>query len=125
MKRILWVSQHRPLPIQIETLRQMYGEIDFERLPREIKNAEEIEQEFHNRRCDVLVVVAPYSVIARLLDLNLPRPLYAKMRQVDPRSPEADLVYRGRGYRFECFEEVEAVRIEFKSLGPRAQRPRR
>ncbi len=120
--RILWVSQHRPLPIQLATLRAFCGErVVIDRLSRQIKNAEEIVDEYRHGRYDDLVVVAPYSVIARLIDLGV-RPLWADMREVDPQSLEADLVYHNRGYRFVRFRRIKMVRLEFDELGPAAER---
>ena len=60
------------------------------------------------------MVVAPLSVIARLCELGL-KPLWAEMKQV--RSwEEADLLYRGRFYRFVRFRRIKAVKLEFEEL---------
>lgn len=60
-----------------------------------------------------LVKPASLSVIARLVDLGI-RPLYAQMEQVPP--DKADIVVKGRGYKFDRFRRVRALKLEFDEL---------
>jgi len=114
MKRILWLSQHRPLPRQVEELKHLFGDVEVLQDINSFANAEEIVRRYKAGGYDDVVVVAPLSVIARLCELGL-KPLWAEMKQV--RSwEEADLLYRGRFYRFVRFRRIKAVKLEFEEL---------
>lgn len=113
MKRILWLSRHKPLPSQIRELKRLFGEVEVVQDPNPFSSAEEIKKRFEEGGYDDLVVVAPLSVIQRLTQLGI-KPLWAEMRQVPVE--EAEVVATGRGYRFERFRRIRAVKIEFEEL---------
>ncbi|OHA09205.1 MAG: hypothetical protein A3B37_01555 [Candidatus Sungbacteria bacterium RIFCSPLOWO2_01_FULL_59_16] len=115
MKRILWLSQHRPLSRQIAELRWIFGEVEVLQDVNPFSSAEDIVQRVRDGGYDETVVVAPLSVIAKLCELGL-RPLWAEMEQVVRRG-EADVAARGRFYRFVKFRRIKAVRLEFEELG--------
>jgi len=115
MKRILWLSQHRSLARQIAELRRIFGEVEVLQDVNPFSSAEDIIQRVRGGGYDETVVVAPLSVIAKLCELGL-RPLWAEMEQVQRRS-EAEVVARGRFYRFQKFRRITAVRLEFEELG--------
>jgi hypothetical protein len=114
MKKILWLSQHQPLPRQIEELKRLFGDVEVLQDVSPFQNAEEITRRYKEGGYDDLVVVAPLSVIARLSELGL-KPLWAEMKQIRSRS-EADLSYRGRFYRFIRFRRIKAVKLEFTEV---------
>ena len=119
MARILWLSQHRPLPIQIERLKTKFGadvivEVDTDTFT----NAEELVGRFNRGKYNDWVVVAPLSVIGRMCELatelGLPKPLMANMEQLQSaKRVEADLVYRGRLYKFVGFRRVVRLNLEY------------
>lgn len=118
MKKILWLSQHPPLPVQLERLRTRFGEVKVEQDSETFRNAEELVGRFRRGGYDDWVVVAPLSVIGRICELcdelNLPKPLYAQMTVLPfERRAEADLVYRGRLYKFVEFRRVKKLVLEF------------
>lgn len=112
------MSQHSPERRQLEALRRLFGDdVSVEQDPRPFDSAEKIADRFRAEGYDDIVVVAPLSVIGRLVDLNL-RPLWSQMDQVDPKTGNPDIVYRGRGYRFNRFRRVKALHLEFEELPP-------
>ena len=119
MKRILWLSRHRPLSVQLERLQAWFGaDVKVEQDSGTFTNAEELVGRFNRGGYDDWVVVAPLSVLGRICELaeelNLPKPLYAQMTVLPPaRRAEADLVYRGRAYKFAGFRRVEKIVLEF------------
>jgi len=118
-KRILWLSQHRPLAVQIKRLEGRFGgdvvvEVDSDTFT----NAEELVGRFRRDGYDDWVVVAPLSVIGRMCELagelGLPKPLMANMEQLQSaKKAEADLVYRGRIYKFVGFRRVKRLILEY------------
>ncbi|MFN7088587.1 MAG: hypothetical protein ACK4NX_02095 [Candidatus Paceibacteria bacterium] len=116
MKKILWVSQHVPLPRQLEALERLFGAGTIvQQDPRPFSSAEDIANRYREGGYDDIVVVAPLSVIGRLVDLGI-RPLWSEMQQVDPKTGNPDIVFRGRGYKFVKFRRVKTLRLEFEEL---------
>ncbi|KKS93536.1 MAG: hypothetical protein UV70_C0009G0014 [Parcubacteria group bacterium GW2011_GWA2_43_13] len=114
MKKLLWLSRHNPLPKQIAELQRIFGEVDVRQDVNEFSNAEEIYRRYRSGGYDDIVVVAPLSVIARLIDLGI-KPLWAQMDQVSDRK-NADVVAKNRFYRFHHFRRIKAVVMEFEEL---------
>lgn len=118
-KKILWLSQHRPLRVQIERLQNRFGsDVRVEVDTDTFTNAEELVTRFRRGGYDDWVVVAPLSVVGRMCDLcaelNLPKPLMAHMEQIyGTAKGQADLQYRGRSYKFVGFRRVERLALEF------------
>lgn len=113
MKKILWMSQHRPLPSQISALKQIFGEIEVVQDPRPFSSAEDIVGRFRKGGYDDIVVVAPLSVIAKLVEFGV-KPLWAQMDQVPP--DQAEVSAKGRGYRFNRFRRIKELNLVFEEL---------
>lgn len=117
--RILWLSQHRPLDIQVGRLRGRFGaDVEVVHDAQTFANAEELVGRFNRGGYNDWVVVAPLSVLGRMCELcdelGLPKPLYAQMTVMpSARKAEADLVFRGRAYKFAGFRRVERLALEF------------
>ncbi len=117
--RILWISRHPPLAAQLATLRQLYGpDASVIQDPRPFDSAEDICERFQGGGYQDCVVVAPLSVLQRLVDLGL-RPLWAEMQRVDAlRDPTRETLVGNRVYRFTHFRRVRAVRLELDEARP-------
>lgn len=117
MKRILWLSRHNPLENQIEWLRQKYGEVQVIQDSKPFSSAEEIDKRYRDGSYDDMVVVAPLSVIAKLVDLKI-RPLWAEMDEVP--LDQAEVIADGRagkrGYRFNRFRRIIGLQLTFEEL---------
>lgn len=116
MRKILWMSQHSPLPRQIEALCELFGKVEVEQDPRPFDSAEEIARRYRSGSYDDIVVVAPLWVILKLCELEI-KPLWAQMDQVGAGEP-ADLVYRGRRMHFAGFRRVIGVELKFEQIVP-------
>lgn len=114
MDKILWLSQHAPLPKQLAELNGLFGDVQVVEDTDSFRGAEEIKQRYKNGQYRDLVVVAPLSVIAKLCELGI-KPLWAQMQQVQTQD-EADLEYRNRFYRFEKFKRIKAVKLIFEEV---------
>ena len=114
MKKILWLSQHKPLPSQKKKLENLFGEIMLLRDVNPFTNAKDIVQRYQAGGYDDLVVVAPLSVIERLCKMGL-HPLWAEMEQIQ-NDGSAEVIVRGRFYRFVCFKRIKAVKLEFMEV---------
>lgn len=120
MKRILWVSRHPMHGVQMGALRRMFGEdVKVVEDARPFDSAEKIVERVRQGGYDDVIVVAPYSVLARMVDLGL-RPLWSEAEIVEP--ARADWNVRDRYYRFIRFRRVRRLVMEFDELGPEAER---
>jgi hypothetical protein len=111
----LWQSQHDPLPSQLAALKQLFNEVEVIKNPLAFSSAEEIQKRFREGSFDDIVVVAPLSVIARLVDLGI-KPLWAEMDQVPLN--QAEVTAKVRGYRFNRFRRIKALHFEFEEIAP-------
>jgi len=114
MKKILWHSEHQPIQIQVDELKKIFGEIEIIQPKirptnqRGYLSAEKIVEEFKLGGYDEIVMVAPLSVIEKVIELGV-RPLKARVKQL-PSPFGADFEWRGRYFKFLGIERV--LRIE-------------
>lgn len=121
MKKILWISRHSMHGVQMGALRRMFGsDVVVEEDSRPFDNAETIVRRVREGGYDDCIVVAPYSVLTRMVDLGL-RPLWSEAEIVQDRS-RADWNVRDRYYRFVRFRRVRGLVMEFDDFGPEAVR---
>lgn len=117
--KILWVSRHQTLPRQLAELERLFGTVEVTQDPKPFSSAEDIARRFQQGGYDDIVVVAPLSVLARLIDLGI-RPLWSEMEAVTDRSQAEVTMQRRNGrvdlYRFSRFRRVTALRMEFEDF---------
>lgn len=120
-KKVAWISRHPMNGVQMGALQRMFGtDVKVTEDSRPFDNAETIFRRVQEGGYDDCIVVAPYSVLARLVDLGL-RPLWAEAEQVyDPL--RADWNVKDRMYRFLGFKRVLRLTLELEGLGPAARR---
>jgi len=120
MEKFLWVSRHAMHGVQMGALRRMFGaDVKVVEDPRPFDSAERIVERVRQGGYDDVIVVAPLSVLARMVDLGL-RPLWSEA-EIVPRE-RADWSVRDRHYRFVRFRRVRRLVLEFDELGPAAVR---
>lgn len=121
MKKILWVSRHQMQPVQLGALRRLFGvDVQVTHEPRPFDSAETIVRRAQEGHFDDIIVVAPYSVLNRMVELGL-RPLWADAEEVsDP--AKADWSVKNRHYRFLGYKRVKRLVLELEDLGPEALR---
>ena len=67
MIKVAWISRHKPLEIQVEKLREIFGsEVEIVQISRTFRNAEEILKELRELNIRYAVLVLPLSMIAVL-----------------------------------------------------------
>jgi hypothetical protein len=113
MKRILWLSRHKPCPNQIRALRKIFGYVKVIHDPRSFGNADDIVKRFVKGKFDDIVIVAPLSVIKQCIERGI-KPLWAEMQICPPHS--ADVFYNGRYYKFIRFRRIVAIDIKYEDL---------
>jgi len=119
-KIIVWMSRHSPIEKQIIELKRLFGEnttvLQFE---KPFANAEEVVNRYRKMHGDEMVVVAPLSVIAKIVELGV-KPLWAEMQLVNSCDPtEWDVAVPGdppRYYRFIKFRRITGVEIQYEEL---------
>lgn len=114
MRKIFWLSRHKPLDSQRKELERIFGEILLLQDAKPFSNAREIIERFEEGKFDEIVAVAPLSVIAHLTELGI-KPLWAEMKQVQ-NDGNAEVSVKGRHYRFICFKRIKSVRMEFEEI---------
>lgn len=117
MKKILWMSRHRPTTRQIEALWAMHGtDAEVEQENRPFDDAREIVRRYRKDGYDDMVVVAPLSVIAVLCQEGI-KPLWSEAAEEnDPKKVEFRGA-RGKGYRFVRFRRILELRLVFEDEG--------
>jgi hypothetical protein len=124
MPKIIWYSQHPPLPIQFVALDRLFGDIVIDRQGQRMDDVNNIIRYFRQSGAAEIVVVAPLSVIGKICEAGI-KPLWADMVEVDP--SDADVVIQKRrggrtvnvGYKFQGFKRVIRLALEFEDV----QRP--
>jgi len=116
MKKIYWVSRHAPLVSQLRELKRIFNE-DVELIvdPEPFSSAKEIAERYKSSGCSDLVVVAPLSVIMRLVEEEGLHPLWAEMVEVADEK-EAEVTVKGKHYRFAGFKRVKGVKLELEDV---------
>jgi hypothetical protein len=99
----------------------MFGEdVQLVTDPKPFDSAETIVKRVRDGNYDDCIVVAPYSVLAKMVDLGL-RPLWSEAEQL-PDQANSDWNVRDRYYRFLRFKRVKDLVLELETLGPAADR---
>lgn len=105
--RILWLSRHNPTPSQINKLKIIYGpDVQIDQKYFKYRSAQAIKQMYLSGKYVDLVIVAPMSVISKLIAIKA-HPLWAEMTRVSP--VEAETFNNGRYYKFVDFKRVKAL----------------
>jgi len=116
-KKVYWMSRHAPLESQVKELRRLFGDdVIVEQDPQPFSSADDIVNRFRESGADELVIVAPLSVIAQVVQRGI-KPLWAEMQQVDNKS-EAETEAAGRFYRFVRFRRIAGIEIKFEDVEP-------
>lgn len=114
MKKILWMSRHKPHPRQIETLREMFGkDTVVEQESRPFDDARVVARRYREGDFDDMVIVAPLSVIAVLCNEDIKMLWSEAVEENDPAKIEFSGA-RGQGYRFVRFRRIKRVALEFE-----------
>jgi len=113
LTKILWVSRHKALEVQKKDLVSVFGEIEIKYYENAFDNAEEIVNYFRKNKFDEMVIVAPLSVISKVVELGI-KPLYAKMDLI--KEGDYDVENKGRKYKFDKFMRINNIFIDFKNL---------
>lgn len=120
--RVAWVSQHTPLQAQIEKLEEWFGNnYTLHQIAQTFTSAEQVYEELEQIHADIAIVVLPYSMTARLLDINrnnvvFLQPVMDKLHTCSPPckdfNPKTDTWIKGRHYRFTGrYDQIIEVRV--------------
>ncbi len=114
MKKVYWMSRHAPLPSQVAELRRLFGEdVVIEQDPKPFDSVDDILARFRASGADELLIVAPLSVIAQIVQRGV-KPLWAEMQACSP--DEAEVEAAGRYYRFVRFRRIAGIEIKFEEV---------
>jgi hypothetical protein len=117
MKKILWFSRHPMMEFQRPILQKIFGN-DFEleqMIGRDAYiSAEKIVDYMKRNKFDEIVMVAPLSVMAKVIELGI-KPIKADVVEVKD-SREATFSYNGRHYKFLKFVRVVKLELVTENL---------
>lgn len=121
MKKILWLSKHRPLDSQQEELKALYGQdcqIVIDQEP--FRSVEDIIDRIERIKADDIVLMAPLTMCRKLLELGI-QPLYAEMRRT--LLSRAEVVKTRRdgstpGYEFVKFLRLTNIEVNYEDVTP-------
>ena len=116
-KTIVWMSRHRPLPVQLKELERLFPKHKLIMETRPFSSADQIVKRFRKAGGDELIAVAPWSVIRELIKLGL-RPIYAEMEKVNQVEDRETTITtdEGRHYRFIRFSWCIDVRLKLEPI---------
>lgn len=107
------MSRHPWLKRQEEELERFFGSIILEQIATPFTSAQKIIEVYKKGNYDEMVIAAPLSVIAKIIELSI-NPLWAEMKLVS--KEEAEVEVKGRYYRLERFRRIEKIEIKFGEL---------
>ncbi len=114
MKRVLWMSRHKPHVRQIEILQNMYGkDVFIEQETRPFDDARQIVYRYRKGGYDDMVVVAPLSVIAVLCKEGI-KPLQPEVAEENDPAKIEFYGARGQGFRFVRFRRIKELKLEYE-----------
>lgn len=116
--KIMWLSRHKPTKRQIAELQRLFGPVAIEWDNRRFSGADDIVERFRETKADEMVLVGPLTLFRELVKRGI-KPLYATMEQVKNGSPETEVQYRGRSYKFVDFKRVVALNLVLEPITPR------
>ena len=106
--------------IQMGALRRMFGaDVKVIEQTGWLGNAEQIVEAYNKGGFDDVIIVAPLSVISRVIELGV-HPLWSEA--VICSREQKDWETNGRFYRFARFRRIRRLALEFDDLGPNAVR---
>lgn len=111
MKKILWYSRHPMMEFQRPILQNIFGgDMVIEQLVGRDAyiSAEKIVGYMKQNKFDEIIMVAPLSVMVKVIELGV-RPIKAEVVEIKD-SREATFSYNGRHYKFLKF--VRVVKLE-------------
>jgi hypothetical protein len=115
--KIMWLSRHKPTKRQVAELRRLFGKVVVEWDNRRFSGADDIVERFEGSGATEMVLVGPLTLFRELVKRGI-RPLYATMEQVKGGSPETEVQYRGRSYKFVDFKRVVALNLVLEPIEP-------
>lgn len=138
---VAWVSRHKPLPAQVESLKRVLGEVRVVQVARTFRSAQEVLREIKRTGAQYAVVVLPLSMISQLLPLAKREGvtlLWAEMKPPENHPGSADTclgpmkcpvfdkerdvwlpiqgLSHGRHLRFNRFYVIKDIRMELEPL---------
>jgi len=111
-KKIIWASQHQPLPSQIDVLKKHFGNIEFIKLP-DVPNAEYVIDLARDENIKVIATVLPMSMVQRMLEIS-------KGMNIDIIRPEMELLHLCNP--FECKEYNKDTDVALSARGEKRLR---
>jgi hypothetical protein len=100
VKKVLWSSQHQPLPSQRRALHQLLGDVQIDHYQLAFYDAKELLRRYREGGYDDLVVDASVSFVERVLQLGI-RPIWPEM--VEAPRLRAEVKHTTKGYNFARF----------------------
>jgi len=110
-KKILWFSRHEPMTFQIPILKKIFGhDMVLEHVVGRDAyiSAEKIAEMMRREKYDEIIMVAPLSVMAKVIELGI-RPIKADVVEVKEER-EKTFTYNSRHYKFLKF--VRVIKLE-------------
>jgi len=126
MKRILWISKHKPLQKQIVELKRIFGnDIEIIFWDQKIKDANHVFQLIKEFNADEIVTILPLSIIQRLVENGI-KPIWSEMeflhecnyfncKNFRSESDYYDIASK-RHFRFKKFYRIKEVKMVLEEI---------
>jgi len=120
-KKILWLSRHDPLPAQIKYLKEKLGDIEIEKKPVIVKDANHAIEIIKESGAEVVIPVLPQSVIMHITprcaqeNILILRAEMELLHECEPVCSHFDkhkeTWISGRHYKFLRFNKLKEIKI--------------
>jgi len=120
-KKILWLSRHDPLPAQIKYLKEKFGDIEIEKKPMIVKDANHAMEIIKESGAEVVIPVLPQSVIMHITprcaqeNILILRAEMELLHECEPVCSSFDKYketwINGRHYKFLRFNKLKEIKI--------------
>lgn len=102
--KILWLSRHDPTPVQIEQLRQAFGDVEIVQEAVDIKEPSQVKELMERHEASEVMAVLPINLLSGLIRLGV-KPIRAVMDRKVNENKEATFTH----LHFERVEKIEVV----------------
>jgi hypothetical protein len=126
MKRILWISKHKPLQRQVNELKRIFGNnVEIIVHDYKVKDANHVFKLIKKFNADEVVTILPLSIIQRICEMGI-KPLWSEMEflhvcdyfNCNDFKNESDYydISSKRHFRFKKFYRIKEVKMVLEEI---------
>jgi len=125
MKKILWISKHKPLQKQVEELKRIFGNIEIVLWDQKVKDVNHILKLIKKFNANEVIPILPLSIIQRLVENGI-KPLWSEMKflhecdyfNCNDFNNESDYydIASKKHFRFQKFYRIKEIKMVLEEI---------